>query len=63
MVIREKLYQNRASGYQRDNAGYVNAAYLSMTLPYAAGSLMSTVDDLHIWQKALQNNTLIFRGL
>ncbi len=49
----------RASGYQTTEDGFVNAAYLSMTLPYAAGSLMSTVDDLHKWQLALQNNKLI----
>ena len=30
-----------------------NAAFLAMTLPYAAGSLYSTVDDLLIWDQAL----------
>ena len=53
-----KLIKNRASGYQ-DRSGYVNAEYLSLTLPYAAGSLMSNVDDLLIWQKALNTNQLI----
>ena len=53
-----KLIKNRASGYQ-DKDGFVNADYLSLTLPYAAGSLMSTVDDLLIWQKALNTNLLI----
>jgi len=53
-----KLIKNRASGYQ-DRDGYVNAAYLSLTLPYAAGSLMSNVDDLLVWQKALNTYQLI----
>lgn len=53
-----KLIKNRASGYQNRN-GYINADYLSLTLPYAAGSIMSTVDDLLIWQKALNTNQLI----
>jgi CubicO group peptidase (beta-lactamase class C family) len=53
-----KLIKNRASGYQNRN-GYVNAAYLSLTLPYAAGSLMSNIDDLLIWQKALNTFQLI----
>src|SRR5690606_18201031 len=39
--------------------GYQNAEYLSMTLPYAAGSLMSTVDDMLLWNKAIHHNTLI----
>jgi CubicO group peptidase (beta-lactamase class C family) len=56
-----KLIPNRASGYQ-DNEGYVNAAYLSLTLPYAAGSIMSNVDDLLIWQKALNNHKLISKA-
>ena len=55
-----KLIKNRASGYQNRN-GYINADYLSLTLPYAAGSIMSTVDDLLIWQKALNTNQLITR--
>ena len=55
-----KLIPNRALGYQPTReGGYQNAAYLSMTLPYAGGSLMSNVDDLLIWQQALHNNTLI----
>jgi CubicO group peptidase (beta-lactamase class C family) len=50
---------NRASGYQPSENGYKNADYLSLTLPYAAGSIMSTVDDLLIWNQAIHNNTLI----
>jgi len=58
---KSNLIPNRASGYQPTESGYRNAAYLSMTLPYAAGSLMSTVDDLLIWQEALNDNKLIPR--
>ncbi len=55
-----KLIPNRASGYQPITEGtYRNADYLSMTLPYAAGSLMSTVDDMLLWNQAVHNNTLI----
>lgn len=53
-----KLIKNRAYGYQ-DRDGYINANYLSMTLPYAAGSLMSNIDDLLKWQKALNTHQLI----
>ncbi|MGV6831347.1 MAG: serine hydrolase [bacterium] len=49
----------RASGYQQNETGYENANYISMDIPYAAGSLMSTVEDMLKWQNALRNNTLI----
>lgn len=54
-----KVIKNRASGYQPNEEGYNNADYLSLTLPYAAGSIMSNVDDLLLWQQAIHNNTLI----
>ncbi|MGB5821180.1 MAG: serine hydrolase [Saonia sp.] len=54
-----KLVPNRASGYMPTENGYRNADYISMTLPYAAGSLMSCVDDMLLWHKAVHNNTLI----
>lgn len=54
-----KIIPNRANGYQRNESGYQNAEYISMTIPYAAGSLMSTVDDMFVWSKAIHHNTLI----
>lgn len=54
------IIPNRASGYQPSrNGGFENADYLSLTLPYAAGSLMSTVDDMLLWNQAVHDNTLI----
>ena len=43
----------RVSGYGRVAGEYQNARYLSMTQPYAAGSLLSTVEDLLLWNTAL----------
>jgi len=54
-----KIISHRASGYSSKKQRFFNASYLSLTLPYAAGSLMSTVDDLLKWQQAIKNNTLI----
>lgn len=54
-----KLIPNRASGYMPIEDGYRNADYLSMSLPYAAGSLMSTVDDMLLWHKAVRDDVLI----
>jgi CubicO group peptidase (beta-lactamase class C family) len=49
----------RATGYQQDLGGVVNAPYLDMSLPYAAGSLYSTVEDLYKWDQALYTDKLI----
>jgi CubicO group peptidase (beta-lactamase class C family) len=54
-----KIIPNRAYGYQLYEGNYENAEYISPTFPYAAGSLMSTVDDMFLWNKAIHNNTLI----
>ncbi|WP_190246210.1 serine hydrolase [Gelidibacter gilvus] len=50
---------NRASGYSEIENGYENAEYLSLTIPYSAGSILSTTGDLLKWQNALTNHTLI----
>ncbi len=49
----QNILPNRANGYGAGESGYLNAPYLSMTQPYAAGSLLSTVADLHTWYQAV----------
>jgi len=49
----------RASGYSQTFDGIVNAPYLDMALPYAAGSLFSTVEDLYKWDQALYTDELL----
>ena len=47
---------NRSQGYRRDKGsagGYVNADWISPTIPGAAGGLRTTVDDLLRWSHAL----------
>jgi len=48
-----RLIPNRVSGYWIQNGTTSNAPYISMTQPYAAGSLLSTVDDMYKWNRAL----------
>jgi CubicO group peptidase (beta-lactamase class C family) len=49
-----------ASGYApHDDGVIVSAEYLSMTHPYAAGALCSTVGDLVAWQHALAAGRVI----
>ncbi len=53
------LLQKRASGYQKTPDGFVNAAYLDMSIPYAAGSIYSTVEDLFKWEQSLQEDKIL----
>ncbi|WP_310554408.1 serine hydrolase [Flavobacterium sp.] len=53
------ILKNRASGYEKKGNGYENAPYIDMSIPYAAGSLYSTVEDLYLWDQALYNNQLL----
>ena len=43
----------RAAGYSQAFHGYENADYLDTSLPYAAGSMYSTVRDLFEWDRIL----------
>ena len=54
-----KIIKNRASGYQPGKDGVENAEYLSMLLPYAAGSIQSTVEDLFKWNQAVHSYKLV----
>ncbi len=54
-----RIIARRAAGYSKDKTGYRNAEYLSMTWPHAAGALMSTVDDLALWDAALYTEKLV----
>jgi len=51
--VSAEILPERAAGYTLTPTGLKNAPYLSMTLPYAAGSLYSDVDDLLTWDQAL----------
>lgn len=55
------LIKNRASGYSQGDVegNFVNADFLSMTQPYAAGSLLSTVEDLNLWTRALHGGKVL----
>jgi CubicO group peptidase (beta-lactamase class C family) len=56
----DTILKKRASGYQKSADGSVtNAPYLDMSLPYAAGSLYSTVEDLFKWDRALYTDKLL----
>ncbi len=51
----DTIIPRRASGYTKTPAGYRQADYLNMMIPYAAGALGSTVEDLIRWDAALRD--------
>jgi len=48
-----QLVPGRVHGYAGTPGKYENAGFLSMTQPHGAGALLSTVDDMAKWAKAL----------
>ena len=55
----DTIIKKRATGYERRPKGLINSPYLDMSIPYAAGSLYSTVEDLYLWDQALYTDKLI----
>lgn len=55
----EVILKNRASGYEKNGKNISNASFIDMSIPYAAGSLYSTVEDLYLWDQALYTNKLL----
>ena len=55
----ERIKGVRAAGHSKGDAAFGAARPLSMTQPYAAGSLVSTVDDLARWDRAISAGKLL----
>ncbi len=53
------ILKNRATGYEKQGGKLVNSRYLDMSIPYAAGSMYSTVEDLYKWDQAFIHNQLL----
>src|SRR5437762_2923257 len=53
------IISQRATGYTRSARGFQTAPYLDMSIPYAAGSLYSTVEDLYLWDQALYGEKIL----
>ena len=54
-----RIIKHRAAGYARNAGATVNAAYMDMTVPFAAGALYSTTEDLLRWDRALYTDSLV----
>ena len=53
------IIKNRAYGYQKQDDSFANAEYFSHTNSFAAGSIMSTVDDMFIWNIAINEYKIV----
>ncbi len=54
-----EILPHRAEGYEYVSGKLQRAPFLDMSLPYAAGSLYSTVDDLLKWDQALYGTAVL----
>lgn len=56
----EEITPKRVAGYSPgENGALSNGAYISMSQPYAAGSLLSTVGDLAKWYAAVKDGKVV----
>jgi len=49
----------RATGYDKDFINFFNSDYIDMSVPFAAGGLYSTIDDMYLWDQALYTDRLL----
>jgi len=56
---RSKIIKNRAPGYTKKKGNYFNSNYMDFSVAYSAGGMMTTIDDLAKWQKALTDNRFV----
>ena len=57
-----RIIKNRASGYVTQGEALLNALPIDTSIPYAAGAIASTADDLLRWDQALYTDKLLSRA-
>jgi D-alanyl-D-alanine carboxypeptidase len=56
------ILKQRAAGYMLSKDGKIrNADYLDMSIPYSAGSMYSTLEDLYRWDRSLYTDKVLPR--
>jgi CubicO group peptidase (beta-lactamase class C family) len=55
----DAILPKRASGYRMSLDGFLNAQYIDMSIPFAAGGMYSSVEDLYLWDQALYTEKLL----
>ena len=54
-----EIIENRASGYDKTMEGFIHSRYIDMSIPFSAGALYSTVNDMFLWDQALYTDKLV----
>src|ERR1035437_4211178 len=54
-----EIIPHRAAGYSRSRNGLTNAPFIDMSVPFAAGGLFSTTEDLLRWERGLFGGRLL----
>jgi len=57
----QTILKHRAAGYARRRGTLVNATYMEMDTPFSGGALYSTVEDMYLWDQALDTEKLLKR--
>jgi CubicO group peptidase (beta-lactamase class C family) len=57
-----KVYDNYAKGYENLFGEFKPAKFLDMTIPYSAGSMYSTVEDMYKWDRALYTEKILAKA-
>lgn len=57
----KKIVENKASGYYLNGNDLIHCNYINMNLMFSSGGMYSTVEDLLIWDQALNNGKLLSR--
>ncbi|MDG1871458.1 MAG: serine hydrolase, partial [Flavobacterium sp.] len=55
----DHIVKNRASGYEKDFDGFKKALFTDMSVPFSAGGMYTTVEDLQLWDQALYTDKLL----
>lgn len=55
----EEIIPHRAAGYECTGRQLRNARFYDMSIPFAAGAIYSTIDDLFLWDQALYGDRLL----
>ncbi|HJY63461.1 MAG TPA: serine hydrolase [Ignavibacteria bacterium] len=55
----DMVYENKSIGYTGSFAGIQSARFIDMSIPYAAGSMYSTVEDMYKWDQALYTEKIL----
>lgn len=54
-----EIILHRASGYEPADRGRINAGFIDMSIPFSAGALYSTTEDLLRWEQGLMGGKVL----